>query len=233
MGQLVLIPIQLKHHFFKGTVVLHTALPDTIDEVDVITAGGGTAACVAAPRLAAANPEPPILMFEEGPNSETPIVEHPALSIAHRAPGSETPLFSTRNKSPEVGGRALGTLSGGVLGGGSSVNMMLETHHGKDERNLKGRDGLMHASQGSYPSPRLRDEFIAAAATLGWDEVEDLSDFESVNAVWWAKRFVSTAANTRAPQSRRGQEGRRHRAPADFETGIFAGAGRADVAAHI
>jgi len=48
--------------------------PDTINykesmgDMDIIFAGGGTAACVAAGRLAKANPELKILLIEGGPN---------------------------------------------------------------------------------------------------------------------------------------------------------------------
>lgn len=48
--------------------------PDTINyrddmgEMDIIFAGGGTAACIAAGRLAKANPDLKILLIEGGPN---------------------------------------------------------------------------------------------------------------------------------------------------------------------
>ena len=47
-------------------------------------------------------------------------------------------------------------------------------------------------SQGTYNSPRIQDEFIAAAEKVGWPEVPDLSNLDSINAVWRAKRFIST-----------------------------------------
>lgn len=46
-------------------------------------------------------------------------------------------------------------------------------------------------SRGTYSSPRIENEFIASAEKFGWPEVPDLSDLDSVNAVWRAMRFIS------------------------------------------
>ncbi|KAG8770575.1 hypothetical protein FRC12_004179 [Ceratobasidium sp. 428] len=61
------------------------------EEVDIIFAGGGTAACVAAGRLAAANPELEILLIEQGPNNfNDPTVTTPALWMSHLTPASKS-----------------------------------------------------------------------------------------------------------------------------------------------
>ncbi|KAI1378542.1 putative alcohol oxidase [Hypoxylon crocopeplum] len=199
---------------------LYTKLPEAVNEVDVIIAGGGTAACVVAARMADADPNLSILLIEGGSNNQMPSIEYPALFLAHLAPESKTNIFYATKKSPEVADRVLILPSGGVLGGGSSTNMMmysraqrsdwdswntpgwsaddmlpylrkLETYHGKDETSVHGRDGPIHVSYGTYGSLRIQDECIAAAKKMGWSEAEDLSDLDSINAVWRAKRFIS------------------------------------------
>ncbi|KAL2192960.1 GMC oxidoreductase-domain-containing protein [Corynascus similis CBS 632.67] len=196
-------------------------LPDDIHEVDVVIAGGGTTACVVASRLADANPDLSILMIEGGQNNAgNATIAHPAFFLAHLAPDSTTNLFYKTNKSAALADRELMLPSGGVLGGGSSTNFMMysraqksdfdawgvpgwsgvdmlpyikktETYHGKDEKGIHGYDGPIHVSRGSYNSERLENEFIASAAKLGWSEVEDVQDMETVNAVGRAYRYIS------------------------------------------
>ncbi|KAK7991421.1 alcohol oxidase, partial [Apiospora saccharicola] len=208
---------------------LYTELPETIDEVDVIIAGdtdtpyvppdkGGTAGCVVAARLADADPKLSILVMEGGTNNQMPTIETPALFLSHLDPSSKTNLFYQTNKAPGAGDRKLIVATGGVLGGGSSINMLTysrpqrsdwdswnapgwsadeltpylkkhETYHGKDEKGVHGHDGPIHVSDGNYTSTRIRDEFAAAAEAMGWSNVDDLSDMDSINAVWRAKRF--------------------------------------------
>lgn len=69
--------------------------------------------------------------------------------------------------------------------------MKLETYHGDDEKGVHGHEGPIHISRGTYSSPRIENDFIAAAKTVGWSEVPDLSDLDSINAIWRAKRFIS------------------------------------------
>lgn len=64
-----------------------------LTEVDIIFAGGGTAACVAAGRLAAASPGLRILLIEGGKNNfEDPTVVNPAVYLSHLAPDSKTAI---------------------------------------------------------------------------------------------------------------------------------------------
>lgn len=69
--------------------------------------------------------------------------------------------------------------------------LQLETYHGDDAKGVHGYDGPIHISRGTYSSPKIEDDFIETAKTVGWSEVPDLSDFDSVNAIWRAKRFIS------------------------------------------
>jgi len=103
-------------------------MTEQIKEVDIIFAGGGTAACVAAGRLAAANPGLEILVVEQGPNNlNNPMVVTPALFMAHLAPDSKTATFWKGNKSSALNGRSPIVPTGQVLGGGSSINFMMYT----------------------------------------------------------------------------------------------------------
>ncbi|KAI5916976.1 GMC oxidoreductase [Camillea tinctor] len=200
---------------------LYTKLPQGIDEVDVIIAGGGTAGCVVAARLAEADPALSILMIEGGSNNESPYIKHPACFMTHLSPDSKTNNFYVAKKSPAVADRTLTLPAGGVLEGGSSTNMMmysrpqrsdwdswnapgwsaddmvpylkkLETYHGKDEKGIHGQDGPIHVSRGSYSSETLSNESMVAAKRVGLTVIEeDLSDIDSVNALWLAKRFIS------------------------------------------
>lgn len=63
--------------------------------VDIIFAGGGTAGCAAAGRLARANPDLRILLIECGKNNyQDPLVVSPALYLSHLVPDSKTSLVS-------------------------------------------------------------------------------------------------------------------------------------------
>lgn len=85
---------------------------------------GGTAGCVVAARLADADPKLSILVIEGGTNNQMPIIETPALFLSHLSPDTKTNLFYFTKKALEVGDRELLVATGGVLGGGSSTNMM-------------------------------------------------------------------------------------------------------------
>lgn len=68
---------------------------ESMDNVDIIFAGGGTAACVAAGRLAKANAELKILLIEGGKNNfNNPTVNTPAVYLSHLAPDSKTAIVS-------------------------------------------------------------------------------------------------------------------------------------------
>ncbi|KAK2616431.1 hypothetical protein QQS21_000673 [Conoideocrella luteorostrata] len=200
---------------------IYKRLPDEIAEVDVIIAGGGTAGCVVASRLASADAGLSILVVECGPdNYNDPGIVHPGLFFGHLAPTSKTTLFYASKPSDHLGGRAPVVPSGGVLGGGSSINMCMysrpqrsdfdgwntpgwtaddmlpymnrfETYHGRGEERSHGHDGPIQVSSGSYRGLKSEDDFIAAAKAAGWSEIEDLQTMSSVNAVSRAQRYVS------------------------------------------
>ncbi|KAH8682575.1 alcohol oxidase-like protein [Xylariales sp. PMI_506] len=200
---------------------LYNKLADDITEVDVIVAGGGTAGCIVASRLAEADPNLSILVIEGGPdNYNDPSVVNPAFFLQHLLPTSKTALFYKANKAEQLAGREAIVPSGGMLGGGSSINFMmytraqrsdfdswrtpgwsademipylnkLETYHGPGSKELHGHDGPIHISDSTFRSTRSESDFIDAATKVGWPEIEDLQDLDSNNGVQRWLRYVS------------------------------------------
>ncbi|KAI0294584.1 alcohol oxidase-like protein [Russula brevipes] len=98
------------------------------EEYDIIIAGGGTAGCVVAGRLAAADPDLRILILEAGPETHNnPAHTQPFRFPSHLAPGSRTTRVHTSRPSAALGGRSAAVPCGQCLGGGSSVNHMIYT----------------------------------------------------------------------------------------------------------
>lgn len=87
---------------------------------------GGTAACVVAGRLAASDPELSILVVEGGENNDGKAsVEYPAFFGQNIAPTSTTAIFYQGKPSDALAGRSAVVPTGGILGGGSSINLLL------------------------------------------------------------------------------------------------------------
>ncbi|KAI0366933.1 alcohol oxidase-like protein [Pilatotrama ljubarskyi] len=95
---------------------------------DIIVAGGGTAGCVLAGRLAAADPTLSILVVEAGPTTQDdPQHTQPARYLYHLRPETTTMKFNVGKESAALGGRAPVVPCGQCLGGGSSVNFAMYT----------------------------------------------------------------------------------------------------------
>lgn len=87
---------------------------------------GGTAGCVVAGRLAEADPNLSILVIEGGPNNlDVATIVHPALFLSALMPTSNATLFYQGVKESQLNDRELVVPSGGTLGGGSSINLMM------------------------------------------------------------------------------------------------------------
>lgn len=67
----------------------------------------------------------------------------------------------------------------------------LETYVGPGKPEVHGDAGPIAVSEGPYVAKRPQDEFIRAAAQLGYPEHVDLQDLDSNNGVQRARRFVS------------------------------------------
>lgn len=97
---------------------------------------GGTAGSVVASRLSDADPTLSILVIEGGPdNHNDPSVVHPVLFLSHLMSTSKKTLFYKGAKEAQLGDREVVVPSGGVLGGGSSINMMTYSRAQRDDFN--------------------------------------------------------------------------------------------------
>ncbi|KAA1469916.1 alcohol oxidase-like protein [Dentipellis sp. KUC8613] len=104
------------------------SVPQLNPVYDLVFAGGGTAACVIAGRLAAAAPDLRILVLEAGPPTKD-LLSHlqPARYLHHLHPSANTVRFHASSPSDSLGGRSLVVPCGQCLGGGSSVNFTMYT----------------------------------------------------------------------------------------------------------
>ncbi|KAH8989704.1 alcohol oxidase-like protein [Lactarius akahatsu] len=97
------------------------------EEYDIVIAGviGGTAACVIAGRLAAADANLRVLILEAGPTTyNDPAHTQPLRFLSHLAPGSRTVRVHVSQPSAALGGRTTIVHHGQCLGSGGSVNYM-------------------------------------------------------------------------------------------------------------
>ncbi|KAK5173083.1 uncharacterized protein LTR77_003205 [Saxophila tyrrhenica] len=218
-------------------------IAEGVEEVDVIIAGGqyilyialahinsrtgGTAACVVAGRLAAADPNLSILLIEGGENNHNlDSVRNGAQLIEHLQPTSRTAIFNVGKPTDAVAGRPQIVPSGGVLGGGSSINIMLysraqgcdfdswkmpgwstkeilpfmkklETYHGSGTKN-HGDRGPVQISNGAFRGIKSQEDWLSAASKLGYQEYTDLQDPTSVNNGWERAMKYSTPEGDRA-----------------------------------
>ncbi|XPT01106.1 hypothetical protein M3J09_010247 [Ascochyta lentis] len=200
---------------------IQNKLAEGIDEVDVIIAGGGTAGCIIAGRLAESDPDLSILVIEGGANNkDVASIVYPVFYLQNLLPTQKTALFYKGNKSKQLADREPIVPSGGTLGGGSSINFMmytraqrddfdswktegwtaddmlhqmkkLETYHGPGEKKCHGYDGPISVSDGGFREKRVEDDFMKAAKDVGYPEVEDLQSMDSNNGVQRWQRYVS------------------------------------------
>ncbi|RYP51229.1 hypothetical protein DL768_003388 [Monosporascus sp. mg162] len=189
---------------------IHTTLPPDLQEVDVIVAGGGTAGCIIASRLADADPKLSILVVESGrDNYNVPSVIHPVLWQGNYAPDDPRVFFHRAAKEEQLADRESLVQVGNTLGGGSSVGLMMyirgqrcdydswntrgwtaddlwpylrkfETYHGLGKEEHHGYDGPIQVSGGPFRSVEAENDFITAMKEVGYHEVEDLQDLQSV-----------------------------------------------------
>ncbi|KAI5922874.1 alcohol oxidase-like protein [Camillea tinctor] len=199
---------------------VHTKLPDSLHEVDIIVAGGGTAGCVVASRLADADPGLTILVIESGrDNFNVPTVVHPVLWRGNYVPSDPRVFFHKAVKEHQLADRESIVQVGNTLGGGSSVNLMMytraqrcdydswntkgwttdevlpflkkfETYDGSGNEELHGSSGPIRVSRGPFRSTEAEQDFISAMKVAGYPEVEDLQDLTSLG-VSRIRKYVS------------------------------------------
>ncbi|KAI1493775.1 GMC oxidoreductase-domain-containing protein [Biscogniauxia mediterranea] len=200
---------------------LYKSIDNDIEEVDVIIAGGGTAGCVVAGRLAEADPSLSILLIESGTdNYDDPSITTPALCLTHILPDSKTLILYKATRSQYLAGRESVVSAANVLGGGSSINVMmytraqrddydswnmpgwstnelipylrkLETYDGPGDPSLHGTSGPVQVSSGTYRAVAVEDDFLRAAAATGSREIPNLQDLDQNDGVQRWRRYVS------------------------------------------
>ncbi|KAI7265385.1 alcohol oxidase, partial [Hortaea werneckii] len=174
-----------------------------LDEVDIIICGGGIAGCVVAGRLAAADPELSILLIEGGENNAgKDTITQPALFPMNMIPQSKTAVWYHAKASEALAGREYPLFTGGLLGGGSSINIMLakaqdfddwnvpgwtakdvipfmrklEDYHGPGKASVHGYGGPVEVGTGTYVVERTQTEVLRAAKAQGFAISDDLQD---------------------------------------------------------
>ncbi|KAH9017282.1 alcohol oxidase-like protein [Lactarius hengduanensis] len=184
--------------------------PTTInEEYDIVIAGGGTAACVIASRLASADANLRILLLEAGPTTyNDPAHTQPLNFLTHLAPGSRTSRAHVSQQSAALGGRTTTVPCGQCLGGGGSINFMMytrpsasdyddwetvyqnpgcgiETYQVPGGGSTHGTDGPLAVSPGGFFSDLSR-QFLQVTRTLDPDRAQkpddtDTNDLETIN----------------------------------------------------
>ncbi|KAH7128217.1 GMC oxidoreductase-domain-containing protein, partial [Dendryphion nanum] len=134
-------------------------------------------------------------------------------------PNSQKTLFYKSNKEKQLDGREIIVPSGGTLGGGSSINLMMysrgqrcdfdswktpgwsademlpylkkmETYHGPDPKDVHGLNGPIDVSNGTYRASVSVQDYIQAAEKVGYPEIEDLGALDTNNGIQRAKRYI-------------------------------------------
>jgi len=206
---------------------LYNKLAEDIDEIDIIIAGGGTAGCIIAARIAEASPNLSVLVIEGGANNkDVPHIVNPVFYLQNLQPTTKTALFYKGNKAPQLADREPIVPCGGTLGGGSSINFMmytraqrsdfdswntegwtademwphlkrLETYHGPGKKEHHGYEGPISVSNGRFRAKTAEDDFIQACEAAGVKEIEDLQNLDANNGVERWLRYVNPESGKR------------------------------------
>lgn len=87
---------------------------------------GGTAGCIIASRISDADPNLSVLVVEKGRNNyDERLIRHPAYFFSNLAPDGGAVTYYVGNKSENLAGRQIAFPTASILGGGSSVNMVI------------------------------------------------------------------------------------------------------------
>ncbi|PVI01917.1 alcohol oxidase [Periconia macrospinosa] len=187
--------------------MIHTSLPPKFGDVDVIIAGGGTAGCILATRLADADPSLVILVVERGRSELASEVFHEGDDgNGYQADLKNDALRWFVSKNQFEGTKKYRTVGcANVLGGGSTVfNLMNGPPSRWDFESWEGSgwqaEDLIYSLQKrtdvastireaarmkSIPPMPIESQFMTSAAKrAGWVDAQHPSDIDSMNAIW-------------------------------------------------
>ncbi|KAH8764369.1 GMC oxidoreductase-domain-containing protein [Diaporthe sp. PMI_573] len=132
----------------------------------------------------------------------------------------KTGCLSTSKASKYLAGREHLVPTSRVLGGGSSVNMLLysrpqrseleawetpgwsadellaymnkqfESYHGPGLKEHHGHDGPIYVGPGNYRSSKIESGFINSVSQFGWPELEDINNLDTINGSMRTLRYV-------------------------------------------
>jgi choline dehydrogenase-like flavoprotein len=129
---------------------------------------GGSAGCIVAARLSDADPHMSILLIEAGAsNDNIPSLAHPAMLMSNIAPDSRYNLYYKANASADLAGRELVVPAGGVLGGGSSVNLMVYTRPQRSDFDSWSIPGWTASEMLTYMN-KVRESIGLYTSVINW-----------------------------------------------------------------
>ena len=150
-------------------------------------------------------------MIEAGSdNRGRSTIAYPSLFLANILPDSTNTTFHVAQQESQLADREVVVPVGGVLGGGSSINLMMysrpqksdldawdvegwsgeemlpylnkvESYHGPDPHGRHGHDGPVVVSRGPYIVHRAETEFIQAVEKVGAGNWKEMADLQKVD----------------------------------------------------
>ncbi|KAJ3882839.1 hypothetical protein F5051DRAFT_489941 [Lentinula edodes] len=175
------------------------------DTYDIVFAGGGTAACIIAGRLAQADSSLKILVIEAGPHSFN-LHNHvqPARYLNSLVQGHTVTLHNSVH-SEALGGRSVSIPSGCCVGGGSAVNFMIYTRAAASdyddwEKLAHGSTGPIKVSHGGHDT-NIGKEFLTAAQydkDRKTSPSADINDFKTTNVYGPWHKYIDSDTGKRS-----------------------------------
>ncbi|KAL1872699.1 hypothetical protein Daus18300_004245 [Diaporthe australafricana] len=183
---------------------IYKNVPEGLDEVDVIIAGGGTTGCVVAARLSDADPSLSILVVERGQDSwNDPAVTSPLFFIQNilnlGKPNPRMRHYQGQQES-SAADRAMVVSVGNILGGGSAINMLTYTRAQRED--MDGWNTLGWSADDILPYMKKLETYLGPGSpeTHGFDGPIKISE-GPCGPTQLQDQFVKAAAMAGLPES--------------------------------